>query len=189
MIDSKKPSTSRTVITNATIIAFMPVLEYFNIQIPQAVILAALPAINIALRFITSKPISLFKKRNSVYDKIEFISEFCHELNRKVCEKQKDFSQQEWESAPDWQKASIRNGVIDNITGSTSGPEESHRRWMLLKIREGWKYGPKKDVEKKEHPCMVEYGNLPGNQKIKDFLFFNSCKVLNSIFEKGENQK
>jgi len=38
-------------------------------------------------------------------------------------------------------------------------------------MADGWKYGPVKDVEKKEHPCCVEYHELPVDQKAKDFIF------------------
>ena len=36
---------------------------------------------------------------------------------------------------------------------------------------EGWKYGPVKDAQKKEHPCFLPYAELPPEQKAKDYLF------------------
>ena len=50
-------------------------------------------------------------------------------------------------------------------------PSASHESWMNQKTEEGWKYGPVKDAEKKEHPCYVPYDELPPAQKSKDFLF------------------
>jgi hypothetical protein len=50
-------------------------------------------------------------------------------------------------------------------------PEDSHKNWLAHKVKDGWVYGPVKDVEKKEHPCMVPYEELPLEQRVKDYLF------------------
>jgi hypothetical protein len=50
--------------------------------------------------------------------------------------------------------------------------------WLKEKIDNGWKYGPVKDQEKKEHPCCVPYEELPVQQKTKDFLFMTIVKEL-----------
>ena len=42
---------------------------------------------------------------------------------------------------------------------------------MAEKEREGGKYGPVKDVEKREHPCFVAYDDLPQEHRVKDYLF------------------
>ena len=47
----------------------------------------------------------------------------------------------------------------------------SHAKWMEQKLNDGWVYGPIKDSEKKEHPCIVHFENLPKAQQVKDFLF------------------
>jgi len=39
------------------------------------------------------------------------------------------------------------------------------------KLSDGWGYGETKDPEKKEHPCMVPFNELPVEQEAKDFLF------------------
>lgn len=50
-------------------------------------------------------------------------------------------------------------------------PEQSHELWYAHKLAEGWKYGPVKNPETKEHPCMVAYQELPADQRVKDHLF------------------
>lgn len=92
-----------------------------------------------------------------------------HEMNRAYCLALGDGSQVHWEDAPDWQRESARKGVVAALAGAT--PEQLHRGWMALKREEGWKYGPVKDPEKREHPCMVEYHALPPEQRAKDTLF------------------
>lgn len=42
---------------------------------------------------------------------------------------------------------------------------------MKAKEEDGWVYGPEKDAEKKVHPCMVPYDQLPKEQRMKDVLF------------------
>lgn len=41
---------------------------------------------------------------------IENVAKVCHEVNRAYCQALGDDSQIVWESAPDWQKNSYRNG-------------------------------------------------------------------------------
>lgn len=105
--------------------------------------------------------------------KIEQIAKTCHEVNKALCEFQGDDSQPTWENAPDWQKDSARNGVLFHLNNPTSKPEDSHNSWLKEKEETGWKFGEVKDPEKKEHPCMVSYENLPESQRVKDHLFIS----------------
>ena len=43
-----------------------------------------------------------------------------------------------------------------------------HDVWALQRMKEGWKYGPKRDDEKKEMPCLVPYADLPESEKDYD---------------------
>jgi uncharacterized protein YecA (UPF0149 family) len=36
-----------------------------------------------------------------------------------------------------------------------------HETWAAARIAEGWKYGSKRNDERKEHTCLVPYGELP----------------------------
>jgi hypothetical protein len=94
----------------------------------------------------------------------EQIAKTCHEVNRAYCASIGDNSQPPWENAPDWQKESA-------IKGPGSSPKASHDSWLEEKRLNGWKYGPVKDPEKKEHPCFVPYAELPKEQQVKDALF------------------
>jgi hypothetical protein len=107
---------------------------------------------------------------------IENIAKVCHEVNRAYCMAIGDNSQPSWENAPEWQKQSAIRGVefhIANpdIANPDAGPSASHEEWLKVKEADGWKYGPVKDPEKKEHPCYVPYEELPAEQKAKDFIF------------------
>ena len=43
-----------------------------------------------------------------------------------------------------------------------------HDVWALSRIREGWKYGEKKDSTAKTTPCLVPYEELPEEEKDYD---------------------
>lgn len=99
------------------------------------------------------------------------IARVAHEVNKAYCESLGDFTQVDWESAPQWQKDSAIAGVELHLANPNLGVDASHQAWMEHKRAEGWTYGPLKDPVKKEHPCFVPYADLPFEQKSKDFIF------------------
>jgi len=102
---------------------------------------------------------------------IEKAARIAHGINRVYCIAIGDDSQVSWDEAPDWQKDSARNGAKFVLEHHEVTPEQSHINWLKQKQHEGWKYGPVKDAEKKEHPCCVPYSELPAEQKAKDVIF------------------
>lgn len=99
------------------------------------------------------------------------IARVCHEANRAFCAGLGDHSQPSWEDAPQWQVDSAKVGVEFNLANPDAPASASHDSWLAQKDAEGWKYGPVKDPEKKEHPCFVPYEELPQEQQAKDHLF------------------
>ena len=104
------------------------------------------------------------------------IAKTAHEVNRVFCESIGDNSQPVWEDAPQWQKESAINGVKYHMKNKDTTPEDSHINWMKEKLKDGWVYGEIKDPEKKTHPCLVDYSDLPKNQQTKDHLFIAVVK-------------
>lgn len=109
------------------------------------------------------------------HENVENIARVCHETNRAYCETIGDNSQPDWKGAPDWQRQSAITGVKTHLeryaAGSRPDPADSHNIWLREKQQDGWKYGPVKDPQKKEHPCIRPYGELPLEQRMKDYLF------------------
>lgn len=101
---------------------------------------------------------------------LDSIARVCHEVNRAYCQALGDDTQPTWEGAPEWQRASARMGVDLHLAGDF-GPEASHLSWMQQKLDEGWRWGPTKNPDAKEHPCMVPFAELPREQQAKDFIF------------------
>lgn len=99
------------------------------------------------------------------------IAMICHEANRVYCATLGDYSQPPWSEAPGWQRDSAINGVRFRIDNPGTTPRAQHESWLRDKIADGWVYGPVKDAAAKQHPCCVEYDQLPIAQRRKDVLF------------------
>ena len=106
----------------------------------------------------------------SAIELIEVIARVCHEANRAFCHSLGDFSQETWDVAPEWQRDSARKGVEFHLNGNHSA-FASHDSWMREKLEMGWTYGPVKNPQKKQHPCIVPFDLLPKEQQMKDYLF------------------
>ena len=118
---------------------------------------------------------------------INIVIRVAHEANRALCRALGDFSQPAWVDAPQWQIKSIQQGVKLHYNALESGirlsPSVSHENWMKQKLADGWVFGSAKDPDKKTHPALVPYEELPEEQKIKDYLFravveaFHECEI------------
>lgn len=43
-----------------------------------------------------------------------------------------------------------------------------HDNWAIGRINDGWTYGPERNDDLKQHPCLVDYGDLPESEKEYD---------------------
>jgi hypothetical protein len=110
---------------------------------------------------------------------VEKCAEAAHEMNRLFCEAHGDFLQDNWGNAPAWQRESAIRGVDIALSGAT--PFDQHNAWCKDKLENGWKFGPVKDPDKKEHPCLVDYNKLPKHQKLKDYLFITTVTCMAAV--------
>jgi len=110
---------------------------------------------------------------------IRQIAQVCHAANRAYCRTIGDYSQPEWEDAPEWQKESAIDGVryVLEKNGNVV-PPEIHAQWLFKKRDDGWKYGAEKDPERKLHPCMVPFRELSMEQRMKDHIFLAIAKHM-----------
>lgn len=111
----------------------------------------------------------------------EQIAKVCHEANKAYCASIGDMSQKSWEEAEPWQRDSAIKGVLFRIENPTAPQSAQHEAWMLDKLNDGWKWGAEKNPETKEHPCIVDYSELPEEQRLKDALFQGVVDALKSI--------
>jgi len=111
------------------------------------------------------------------YEEVRLVcAEAAHEINRVYCQALGDTSQPLWKDAPEWQRSSALAGVDGVFAGN--GPGASHESWLKEKADTGWKYGPVKDPEKKEHPCFVPFHELPRDQQQKDHIFVETVHSM-----------
>lgn len=100
----------------------------------------------------------------------EQIARIIHEANSVL----QDIQGDEVPSQP-WacESADIRENVIAGVRNARHGmtPEQHHEAWVADKRARGWRYGSEKDSEKKTHPCMVPFAQLPKYQQDKNNLF------------------
>ena len=61
--------------------------------------------------------------------------------------------------------------------------EQVHITWMNQRIKEGWSYGPGRDDEKKQTPCIIPFQNLPEIEKEYDRI--TARTVINTLQNEG----
>lgn len=111
-------------------------------------------------------------------NRITAIAMICHEANRAWCIANGDNTQKTWDAAEEWQRESARKGVEFRLNNPDAKHDAQHNAWMQDKINDGWVYGMIKDAEKKTHPCIVPFEQLPLFQQKKDALF---CAIVDAL--------
>lgn len=106
------------------------------------------------------------------------IAKVCHQANKAWCESNGDHSQKDWNEAENWQRTSAIAGVVFILSNPDAGHDATHNNWMRDKVADGWVYGIVKDAEKKTHPCIVPFTELPKHQQQKDALFNSIVRAL-----------
>lgn len=43
-----------------------------------------------------------------------------------------------------------------------------HEVWAATRIKQGWTYGPQRSDDKKTHPCLIPYEDLPEEEREYD---------------------
>lgn len=121
---------------------------------------------------------NLFNKKPMPNPKVIAIARMCHQANKYWCEINGDTSQVDWEDAEQWQRDSAIKGVYFRMENPNAGSSAQHDHWLKDKLLDGWVYGAVKDAEKKTHPCLVPFSELPQFQQKKDKLF---CAIVDAL--------
>ena len=46
--------------------------------------------------------------------------------------------------------------------------KNTHEVWAQTRLEQGWIYGDERDDQKKKHPCLIPYEELPESEKLYD---------------------
>ena len=107
------------------------------------------------------------------------IAEICHEANRAITRHIRDVPlQPPWHEAPFEMVESSIAGVKWRIANLDAPASAQHDEWMRSKLAAGWVLGPTKDADKKTHPALVPYDDLPSGTQAKDALFTAIVRAL-----------
>jgi hypothetical protein len=60
---------------------------------------------------------------------------------------------------------------------------QAHEAWARTRLADGWRFGPQRDDERKEHPCLIAYDDLPESEKHVDRR--TAEQILKSIVALG----
>uniref|UniRef100_A0A8D0E9V2 Ryanodine receptor 2 n=1 Tax=Salvator merianae TaxID=96440 RepID=A0A8D0E9V2_SALMN len=61
--------------------------------------------------------------------------------------------------------------------------ENIHELWVMNKIELGWQYGPIRDDNKRQHPCLVEFAKLPEQER--NYNLQMSLETLKTLLALG----
>lgn len=109
------------------------------------------------------------------------IARVVHEANRALQIEQDDPTipvSVSWDDLDEETRRSAVEGVQKILNDPETTAAQSHESWMQFKLDNGWVHGPVKDEEKREHPLLVPYDELPPSQQVKDHLF---AAIINAL--------
>lgn len=111
---------------------------------------------------------------------VRTIAQVAHEANRAYCATlPTDVPPKPWDDLTGEEQASLLGAVSRTITEKPGSPAANHERWRATRVGEGWRQGPL-DREKKVHPNLVPYAQLPVAQRRKDALFLAIVQALSA---------
>lgn len=61
--------------------------------------------------------------------------------------------------------------------------KNTHENWAKARINHGWSYGPHRDDDKRETPCLIPYEDLPESEKDYDRIL--TLNLLKAIIKLG----
>jgi len=106
---------------------------------------------------------------------VDMAARAAHEVNRSWNNMIGSHLDPSWELLPEEAKQTARNAVIGIVVNDFNA-EATHAGWLSEKKSQGWTLGDVKDVEKKTHPCLLSWANLPLEFQVKDELWVDTVR-------------
>jgi hypothetical protein len=99
------------------------------------------------------------------------IAKTCHAVKAAYCKAIGEPELPSWENLCTELKESNINGVASVLAIPDASPEDVHKGAIESFISNGWVYGEVEDIDKKIHPFLLPFNELPLEQRVKDYLF------------------
>ena len=77
---------------------------------------------------------------------------------------------------------SLLDGIRFQDEHPDNTPSENHENWMRMKESQGWVYGEVKDFDKKTHPDLVPFNELPEVEQLKDTVDSTTHMMANELW-------
>lgn len=107
----------------------------------------------------------------------EEIAHVCHEAFRAMQDQQgDDMPSLPWMWTTREQRYAVTNGVRRIAEGMSD--KDNHHWWVRDMRAQGWDYGLLKDPERKTHPNLVEWGQLPPFERKKSRVFSGIVRAM-----------
>lgn len=85
-----------------------------------------------------------------------------------------------WKETPQVTRDALRDRVQRRLDHPDDPQSMEHDLWVAKKVSQGWKLGPVKDADKKEHPYMTPYDEVPERERDRDEIFIAIVLALRS---------
>lgn len=124
------------------------------------------------------------KQKNENKKYMEEIASYIYEATRiEAIWSKRPIVPEEWGKRDDAFKKQFINVVADYLNADKlPSPEEAHNSWMEAYFNMGWRYGEKRDAEKKTHPDLVPYEQLEQAEKDKDAIFLSFIWLTKKLY-------
>lgn len=104
-------------------------------------------------------------------------------VNSAYCQAINDPPPPAWDDLSDVQRDGYVRAVRMHLDVPDMSPRVAHEAWLASRQGEGWVWGPTKNAELKQHPCMLPYDQLPKEQQVKDHLFRAVVHALANVWD------
>jgi RyR domain len=109
----------------------------------------------------------------------EDIARVVHAANRELQIVQGDpVPSPPWDEAPEYQVRESIAGVQEVLRHPDLTAERSHELWCDRMRADAWTHGDVKDAERKTHPTLLPWAELPKEQQLKDRLCIAVVRAL-----------
>ena len=108
----------------------------------------------------------------------EQVAKICHEAIRAYAIQFDGRDRGPWEEMDTEYQESYLTGVDYITSPEAMSAEERHAEWLENHLADAWVLGDERDDEKKTHPNMLPYEELPFEQRAKDAIFASMVTSL-----------